>query len=209
MKRRILAFSLVLLSLSIFVSGTVAFFSEDGRTTNVITLGVVDMELNYGDSDARWYPTEGNLGYKFNGLLEPGMTISRKVVIVNAEKQPFFLRYRVNVDIIAADGSRLDSGAIQLQGGNSHYSLKGDDGWRYYDVSGNDEVGKNKQITVFENIHFLPETGNLYQGCTVNISVEAQAVQSKNQVGPDGAEVTEVLLASGWPADSVKGGDQP
>ncbi len=212
MKRKFLAFSLVLLSLSIFVSGTVAFFAEDGRATNIITLGVVDLqmreELKKGEW-SEWYPSEGNLGYKFNGLLEPGMKIQKKVIIENAESQPFFLRYKVNVEIIAADGvTRLDDGAIQLIGANTNTSTKDNDGWLYYDVKdASDEVHKEQEIVAFEGVHFLPETGNAYQGCTINISVQAQAVQSKNQTLNDVA-VTEVLDASGWPADeTARGGD--
>ena len=43
--------------------------------------------------------------------------------------------------------------------------------------------------------------GNEYQGCTVTVSIQAQAVQAKNNEIPVGGSILDV---NGWPADPAE-----
>ena len=57
--------------------------------------------------------------------------------------------------------------------------------------------GEENRVALFDTVTFAADMGNAYQNCTVDIDIEAQAVQVKNNPIPAGGTVLDV---QGWPA---------
>ena len=65
--------------------------------------------------------------------------------------------------------------------------------WYYYTEP---LAGGADTASLIETVHFAAEMDNRYQDCTIELSVEAEAVQSKNNPIPAGKDVTKI---PGWP----------
>ena len=83
--------------------GSAAYFTSDGRATNVITTGAVNFELEemqLVNGKEEPYPTEYITG------VMPGRTVSKIPYVVAApETQPFYTRVRAEIKVILADGT--------------------------------------------------------------------------------------------------------
>lgn len=208
--RKIAALVLALaLVLGLAIGGTWAYFTYSARTTNVITTGTVQLSLTEELKDGKWEPiTQGEgpdqtvVGHLFTGNIMPGETVTKKPVIQNVGPAPFYTRAKITVTVTPAKGSnvtKLSNDVVQISVLSSDW-LKGDDGWYYYTKAVNPATGDQagEQAVLFETIKFAESMGNDYQGCTVSIGIQAQAVQTANNDIPTGGDVTDVL---GWPAE--------
>ncbi|MGI6029125.1 MAG: TasA family protein [Candidatus Heteroscillospira sp.] len=180
MKKRIAAAALIVLILALFAYGTTAFINAEGRATNVITTGTIEMSLTEeGDGT----PIEG--GMKFENVM-PGQTLAKKPVVENTGTQDFYLRVRIDKSF---ENTELDSAVMALDGPGDGWTEEG--GWYYY----NSIVKPGDKVTVFSTVSFDARMGNEYQSAAATIAVTAQAVQAKNNA-PASGNVTDVV---GWP----------
>ncbi len=205
MKRKIMALSVIVVCLAIMASGTAAYFTTSGRATNIVTMGTIALTLDEQLDLNQWEQVTENevvVSYKFKDPVMPGETVDKNPIIVNSGGQPYFLRYRVDISVVAADKqTSLPNTVVRLIDENPAYETASpDDGWKYFVQEGSDAVAPNTVVELFDGVLLAPETTNEYQGCTVTISVRAQAVQSKNQQ-MDGAPITDAVRALGWPAE--------
>ena len=83
-----------------------------------------------------------------------------------------------------------DSGEL-MEGNDAGWTEQ--DGWLYYTQEGSDAVAPGAEVVLFDGVKLAEEAGNPYQNSTVTITVQAQAVQVKNNPG------TDALTAQGWP----------
>lgn len=193
MKRKILFLSLLAICIAIAAAGTLAYFTAEGRAQNVITTGSINItvvEQQRGDDDALVaYPSDPITN------VMPGMEISKVVTIQNDGDNEAWIRVSVEKLIKlneynpAAAGITADADMVEFTpGGKWVY----EDGYYYY----TEPVGAGESTDpLFESVKFAESMGNEYQGCTVNIEIYAQAVQTANNPAADG-DVTKV---AGWP----------
>lgn len=194
-KKTLLLLSLLLLLLAA-VGGVYAAFTYEGRATNVITTGTVELSLTEELAEGQWDALENTTGdgttsvtYHFKDVVMPGQTVAKKPVLTNVGTADFYARARVIVTITAADGrEQLPNDCVRFSVGDDW--LLGDDGWYYYCTA----MAPADAAVLFENVSFAGGMGNAYQGCSVTIDVVAQAVQMKNNVSAD------VTAVQGWPA---------
>lgn len=182
-KRRLLLIGVVVCAIAILAAGTLAYFIDIETAYNVITTGMIDMELKETTIDEHGnevpWPEEGVSGAM------PGSEVAKKVWIENVGTESMYVRVKVTKKITP---SELDTRYISLGSLNTtDWTLK--DGYYYYN-----EAIKPGQKTepLFESVEFDADMPNEYQECKVEIDVSAQAVQSKN----NGATVFD---AAGWP----------
>lgn len=193
MKKRKLLVTLLILSLLLIAgaAGTVAYFTTEGRATNVITTGTVQLALDErmlveagGELTEQPYPDK-----ILTGVL-PGNRVSKIPYVINTGDEPFYARVRVDISILSADGRTplpLAPVSTDLCDGWTEKN-----GWLYLEES----LAPDERQAPFTVVCFDPAMGNEYQNCTVTVDVIAQAVQVKNNPIPAGGSVTDV---PGWP----------
>ena len=192
MKRRntVLVAALALI-VGLVAYGTAAYFSGEAHVTNVITTGTIDITLNEYTTDE-----EGNrVAWPSKGIqgVMPGQSVDKLVSVKNEGTGQAWVRVKVDTAIELAGGAGEVSGKDLLSFDIQPGWVDGGDGYYYYS-----QPLSADQTTpeLFTAVTFSTDMGNSYQGCTVNVTVYAQAVQVKNNPAPDG-DVTQVV---GWPA---------
>lgn len=200
MKKKILVLALTAVFLSLTALGSAAYFTAEGRATNVITTGKVDMALNEmqqvpgtdGELVEEDYPEDTITG------VMPGRKISKIPYVVGLEDtQPFYTRVWVEITIALADGTQPETNEYITLNYDKENWVKGEDGWWYYQGI----IGDGDRKALFTEVAFDPTMPNDYQNCTVEIDVSAQATQVKNNPVPKDAQGNADYTAiQGWPA---------
>lgn len=189
MKRRLMLAGAISAMLAILALGTLAYFTAEGRAINVITTGTVELTLT---EEGEGTPLESGVGMVFGGVM-PGQVVSKQPIVANTGSEEFYTRVKVDVRIEPAPGGEALSAALVQPGIDTEAWVDGGDGWYYYVGA----VGPDASVSPFRTVTFAPEMGNEYQNCTVTLSIQAQAVQVKNNPIPAGGTVLNV---QGWPA---------
>lgn len=193
MKKKIVVVAMLAVLASIAATGTLAYFTTEESAVNVITSGGIAIEIvekTKADSGAEVdFPEAGLIN------VMPGTSASKIVRIKNTGKSEAWIRVKMESRIVSADGQELpiEIGESEKEPVMECAILEGwsdgGDGYYYY----NEPVG-SEDLTkeLIDTVKFNPAMGNEYQGCTANIEISAQAVQTAN----NGTKVTD---AKGWP----------
>ena len=187
-KTLLLAAALALICLSLAGYGTYAYYAAETRTHNVVTSGSVKIrvvEKTEKDGELVDFPAEGL------SRIAPGTSASKIVSVENTGGAPAWVRMKVAIAAEDAQGQALDSSVISFDSGEGW--ADGGDGFYYYQ---SELLPGTSTEPLMREVHFAPEMGNEYRGCSVKVTVEAHAVQCKNNPVPDGGSVRDV---SGWP----------
>ena len=209
MKRKLVLTSAVVLILALLAAGTFAYFTKDARATNVITTGTISIQLN----DSITGGTEKENGWTLSGVM-PGQAVEKAVSVTNTGTSPAWLRVKLDISVTGANGKPLD---LTFGDKQDVLTFTTGDGWFYHDgyyyysapvaekTSTADFFAKTDgQPTLMLN----PQLPNDYQGCTVTVAVQAQAVQVKNNdTDANGQTITTLTpenvasIAGTFPAD--------
>lgn len=191
MKKRIFAFAVVVICLSILASTTLAYFTDTAVARNVITSGGVDIAIE------EWQETQdGLIPYPDKSItVMPATRVSKIVTVRNLDARSF-IRVKLELTLLDEEEQVMDIDAeemekiIHLIMNTQNWTEK--DGWWYYGAAVNTNEATLPLMTAVE--FDGPNMTNEYQRCTLYINVIAQAVQAAN----NGATVME---AAGWPAN--------
>ena len=205
MKKKVFSLALVICCLSVFIaSSTLAYFTKEDTATNVITTGKIDIELSEVTLEI---DPETNTPKEFENLTDvmPGQEVDKIVTVKNINNaQPAFVRVKVEPDIQLAEGVEEDNRddlVVEIMpldvdldvfgvDFNFDYWTFGNDGYIYY----NEVLGTGKETQpLFTKVMFDPQMGNMYQGATFTITIDAQAVQAVNIKDSDGNPVTQAI----------------
>jgi len=204
MKRKALVLALLLVLLGSISAGTLAYFTADTQTHNVITSGNVNIaivETMLGD-DGTEVPFEDATG------VMPGQAVSKIVRVANTGVGAAWVRVKLDTSVTVDDkpiegwekyikyqinDENADKNGETADDGNDSFWVAGEDGWYYYNtivpVNGETEP-------IIREVIFEPAMGNDYQNSRTEIDVSAQAVQAANNPIPEGGKVTDI---PGWP----------
>lgn len=195
MKKRILLLAAVVLCVSTFATGTLAYFTSEKKVHNVITSGAVDIEIEEWQKkgeDLVPYPKEEPI------KVMPGTTVSKIATIKNTDAESY-IRAKFEVVITGSDGNVMELSPETLASivsvtvnGEKWLRKDGDGIWWYYA----DAVASGTSTEAFfsEVVFDGPNMTNEYQNCKVEVIVKAQAVQTANNH-------KDVLKAEGWPVE--------
>lgn len=194
MKRKILVLALVAILASITAAGTLAYYSAQERSYNVITTSDVQVEVVEKTRDESGklidFPEDGVLG------VMPGRKIVKQVSVKNCGGGEAWIRVKLEVVIRDSEGNLKSAtfGASEIP--VMSYSIlrgwsDGGDGYYYYDAAL--ASGQTTEL-VIDTVSFSSALGNDYQDCKAELIVTAQAVQTANNG-------TAAMTAKGWPAD--------
>lgn len=170
-KRRLVLLALALCVAAVTATGTLAYFTAEETAYNVITTGYLDMILHETTTGGKPFPQEG-----LDNLM-PGMVVDKRVTVENAGSVDFYLRIQLEQDITPAQGvnAKLNFDHIILDINEDDWTIA--DGYYYYNRAL--KAGDTTE-PLFTTVSFAPEMGNEYMNAHVEITVRAQAVQSRN-----------------------------
>ena len=139
MKKKMLSLALMTIFISLMALGSAAYFTVEGRATNVITTGEVVLTLDEHLAEGDWTEVkEGDVtvAYHFNDLVMPGVTVDKNPTVTNSGTQPFWLRAQVVISVESADGQPMSTEYVQLlaQDETVWTARAEDDGWDYYNI---------------------------------------------------------------------------
>ena len=184
MKKRVFAFSVVLIFLAIAAYGTVAYFTHEEPVTTVITSGSIQVELQ------EWSDTgNGLVPYEDIDNVLPGMEISKIVQIKNIGRQAAWIRMSADKRILLAEGvnGEADLSLISFDLNTAFWTEK--DGFYYYNTAL--QPGEATE-PLFTKVIFSPAMSDMYQNSKATVDVTAQATQVANNG-------TSAMDAAGWP----------
>ena len=197
LKKLIVSLVIVAVLCTVTVAGTLAYFTDEVTTRNVITSGGIDIVLNEKTTDGLDFPEEG-----ISGVM-PGSSVDKIVSVTNTGTGTAWIRMQVETSIRNPQGEALP---LELAEGKDAILIDFNDaedagsaarwfnvdGYWYYSVA-----LKPGQTTepLFNMVTFAPEMGNEYQSCNVLVNVSAQAVQVANNI-PEGGQIDKI---AGWP----------
>ncbi len=176
MKIKVLICSLVIICLAIAAYGTVAYYSYEDNSDNVITTSNVKIEV------PGW-------AAKNAFAVMPGTEVSKALEVKNIGAQSAWVRIRVETSIELAENvqGQPNASLIVMDYDITHWMLK--DGYFYYLK---ELHSKETTEPLFSNVMFSKEMKNQYQKSQAMIEIKAEATQSVH----NGANVFE---AAGWP----------
>ena len=182
-KKRVGALAALMLLLSLSVSSTLAYFTDEGHSRNVITTGVIDVDV------VEDFPDEGV-------TVMPGTSVKKTAwAELKQGSSTAYIRMTVKLSAHGVPATEELREVISFSVDSSKWTEK--DGWWYYYApvnAGEDAPGKTAPL--FESLTFSGKNmGNQYQSTTIIVDVVAQAVQVKNNPGKT------ALTAQGWPAE--------
>lgn len=185
MRKIIVLLAIIVLIVACASYGTIAYFTVQKKTTNIITSGNIDMILHDETSEEEPFPPDG-----LSGIM-PGDSLDKIVYIENIGDHDFYTRIKLANSILPdKDGIKLNFNKIHLNIDTANWQLY-TDGWYYYLSSV--EEGK-KTAPLFTKVTFDNGMGNEYTNANVKIEVFAQAVQCANNGDT-------IWQAQGWPVE--------
>jgi len=195
MKNKLKNLILILLAVScqfVVVHGSLAYFTKDTTTRNIITTGGVTIRVSeYADEEKTTpFPEEG-----VDGVM-PTSSVTKIVELDNIGSSPAWVRIMVEKSVKLADGTEAqpDDSLIVLDIDDSAWTER--DGWYYWNTAL--EPG-DSTTPLFRHVSFAASIPDEYQHCTAEVSVIAQAVQTASNGG-------SALDALGWP-ETGEGGN--
>ena len=182
MKRKLLILSVLAICIATLATGTLAFFTAEGKAHNVITTGGVEIAVQEWADDDKKIPFEN-----LNGVM-PGVPVTKIAEIKNTGASDAWIRVRVEKKIQLAGDGKPNTDLVQLNLNQTDWTL-GQDGYYYY----NQALQPNAVTKpIFTAVTFDASMSNEYQHAKVSVDVSAQAVQTAN----NGDAAT---AAQGWP----------
>ena len=189
-KKKAIAALIALICLLAFVLSTLAYFTAEQRTHNIITTGEVAITVSEYADEAKTvpFPTDGVTG------VMPGDSVTKIVEVNNTGSSPAWVRIRVDKVITLAEGveGTPDTSLILLDLDTADWTEQ--DGWYYLNTAL--QPGETTS-PLFRHVQFDASMQNLYRNSKADVIVTAQAVQTANNGG-------SALEALGWP-DSAEG----
>ncbi len=196
MKKKLLLLGVVGICLAILTSGTVAYFTAEDTSHNVITSGGIEIAIIDKTEDENGmlvdFPEDGLIG------IMPGTGASRVVSVRNTGGSEAWIRVKVTQEILSEDGARLsllvkeNIPAITFAVDEEKWTLK--EGWYYYCAPVS--AGTVTDV-LFEQVDFSALMDNGYQNSKADMKIFAQAVQTANNG-------STALDAVGWPPEVIE-----
>ena len=179
-KQKIILAAVLVICMAIFATGTMAYFTAEETAYNVITTGILSMDLVEETTGGEPWPEDG-----ISGVM-PGSEVDKIPYVKNNGGIDFWARMSVSMKVTGENGNELSAEYISLDINTEDWTKQG--GFYYY--NGVVEPGRETE-PLFTKVSFSTDMPNAYMNARIEIDVHADAVQSRNN--GDSA-----LNASGW-----------
>lgn len=168
-KKKLLTMVLALVLIgAVGVGATLAYFTDNDKATNVVTMGHVDVELTEPGFDTE----DGTADNKISDVT-PGQVIAKDPTItLDAESLDAYIRVKLTVDGLDDNAAKEVLGALDIQDG---WTLV--NGYYYY---ADPLTQENKSATLFTEVTIPYEWNNDYAEAEFTIDVAVEAIQADN-----------------------------
>lgn len=183
MKKRVFAVSVILIIVSLIVSGTIAYYTKEITTTNVVTAGNVKVRLELTQAAG-----DGEEAAPAELKVIPGTWYSRIVKVKNLGYAPAWVRVKTDVIFTLDAAGQPDPALLSLTGLDTTHWTQSGDYWYYGAILAPGQTTP----PLFTGVSFDPHMDNLYQGSRVDLALSLEAVQSEHNG-------ESALEAAGWP----------
>ncbi len=174
-KKATLLVTIVALLTIAVIGGTLAWFTSSDEVINTINTGTIKIDL-----------VEENFTNNQINIM-PGTVITKDPVINNVGSNAAWVRYKVTATVL--DGSTVTA----LSAADLKYLKLNSEG-QYVaspiattDWSAATKLDVNGKLSIFDKVEIPTAWGNQYQGKTLQIVVDVQAIQYDNNVKADGS----------------------
>ena len=195
MKNKLLVLGAMVCLIAILAAGTLAYFTTNAVTHNVITSGEIDISIvEKGPVGSTPLPDGG---FSISGAM-PDSKIQKEVAVKNETIESAWVCVKLTYSIVGKDGAEMkntvgETALIDYVHPENFADNWVQDGDFYYYKK--PLAGNQTTTLLIEEVAIAPEMNNPYQECTVTVNVKAYAVQSKNNMPKSG----NVLDVEGWP----------
>lgn len=174
MKNKLFVIAIAALVLATLAAGSLAYFSDETTTHNVITSGGVTIELNEWADEAKTEPFPVKEGV---GGVMPGQTVTKIAEITNTGAGDAWVRVKITTAIELARGvnAEPDLSLVQLALNTTDWTKQGE--YYYYNKS---LAPGQTTAPLLESVTFSADMGNEYQNATAHVTLNAEAVQTAN-----------------------------
>lgn len=190
MKKKLLIAAAAILVIALAVGGSMAAFTADVTTVNKITMGSVKLAVHQYHVDENGTRSAWKDADAVNVI--PGEKVSQIVTVENTGSSDAWIRVKPVMSVALAEENKdatVDISMIGLDGtAAANWTQK--DGWYYYTKAL--KAGATTE-PVYTGIAFAAAMDNAWQGSSVQVTVDAQGVQSANNG-------SSALTATAWPA---------
>jgi len=170
-KKAILILTVIAMTASLAVAGTLAWFTGKASVTNTFTAGSVDVAIY----DENGEPVEE--GLTFDDFV-PGDTKDKVVTFKNTGKSNAYIRAKAT----ASWDPQLDASNITIDYNTENWVLRSD-GWYYYKYV---VAGGNSTTPLFDTVTFEPgNNDNNYQNAVLTVQIDVEAIQAANDAAID------------------------
>ena len=181
-KSRLLLVALAAILVTVLTQPTLAYYTAFGKATNVVTSGGIELKIHEKTADGSDFPAEGV-------YIIPGDIVSKQVSVENVCKHPFYLRVKL---VSGSTNEALSADeCLKINIDRSNWTLV--DGFYYFNRILLPGETTNTLFTQVEIVGSKVDQSHI--GSTLNLTVNAYAVQSENNPADFPWE------ASGWPAE--------
>lgn len=185
-KLRLLYISIIAILFTFLSQEALIYYTTLGNSANVITSGEIKMQIvekGYGDVE---YHQEGI-------YVMPGDIVTKRLSIRSLCDHPFYLRVKIVYGINSEELSAEDCFKLNIDESIWLYH----DGWYYY--NGIVEAGQETP-NVFSQVEIVGNKMDAnYIGKTLQLTVDAQALQSENNPIPNDG----LSALPGWPGEEA------
>ena len=194
-KKKMIAMMALVIVIAIMGTGTLAYFTTKVVAHNVITSGGVKIQL-VETQDLDNNPATAETPYPTDNLpgIMPGQKVSKIVRVQNLDADAW-VRAKVVITVKDSNDNVLPEGVVTVNAGNTNWIKNGD--WYYYNTFV--PAGGKTEVPLFTQVTFADvDMDNRYQNATVEISVDAEAIQYANnetfaKAWPDGVAIKEAI----------------
>lgn len=180
-KTKLFLIALAAIMLTLMTQPALCYYSASAKVENVVTSGGISLKINEKTADGSDFPAEGV-------YVVPGDIVSKEVTVENVCADPFYLRVQI---ISGISGSALPyEECMKLDLNLTDWIEK--DGYFYYKEPLQPGASTEPIFTEVEIVG--AKVDNSYIGSVLQLTISAQAVQSKHNPADAPWE------ASGWPA---------
>ncbi len=187
MKKGLLAAVIIVLCVAIGVGFTFAFYTQETKADNIITMGNIKAEVSSLTVD------EGGEDVEFDGKIVstvPGKKTPWKLSVKNKGNHSAYVRVFAEKTITAKDAQSKLDGELLCFDFNSEEWIYAEDGYYYYYKALEPE---SETETLFNEVFLSVTAGDAYQECTAKAKIYVQTTQAANNG-------TDPVKAQGWPS---------
>lgn len=212
-KKALTLFAAVALIGAMGVGATLAYFTDTEETTNVVTMGNVNIKLTETSNEESYEITED--GLSFEDVL-PGQTVSKiPTISLDGTSQDAYIRVKVEVEMDGTDAQKkaltdelqseilFDVVSVDENGKKTYARnnwFLGADDYYYYNTALTDY---DTEVVVFDQVIVPASWDNSMAGEEFSIEITAEAIQKDYLDGVlDTETVGTIEYITGWDLDT-------